>query len=106
MTTLTASDRPAHDLKVDAVVLGAHSADGAAALAAGHGLPDDVAAHLTGALAALGAKGSADEVVKVASVPGVTAPVVVVTGLGDAPADGVPGHEVLRRAAGAATRAL
>ena len=63
--------------------------------------------HIGSALTALGAKGSADEVLRLATVPGVTAPVVVLTGLGDAAADASSfDAEVLRRAAGAATRAL
>ncbi|HET6693842.1 MAG TPA: leucyl aminopeptidase [Pedococcus sp.] len=107
MTTLTVSDRPAHDLKVDALVLATVSVDGSAVLADSHNLPKGAAAHIGSALTALGAKGSADEVLRLATVPGVTAPVVVLTGLGDAAADASSfDAEVLRRAAGAATRAL
>ena len=39
MTTLTVSDRPAHDLKVDALVLATVSVDGSAVLADSHNLP-------------------------------------------------------------------
>ena len=39
MTTVSLSDRPAHDLKADVLVLATVDTDGKAALAAGHGLP-------------------------------------------------------------------
>ena len=52
-------------------------------------------------LADMGATGKADEVVK---IPGVTTRLLVFTGLGDAKSS--YGHEVLRRAAGAASRSL
>ena len=53
------------------------------------------------ALADLGATGKADEVIK---VPGTSTRLIVFTGLGNASAS--YDHEVLRRAAGAAARAL
>ncbi|MGZ4685495.1 leucyl aminopeptidase [Oryzihumus sp.] len=106
MTTLTVSDRPASDLKVDALVLATVKADSGAALAPGHGLPKATGEHLTNALKALSAKGTPDEVIKLPAVPGVAAPLVVLTGLGAAPARAAWDHEVLRRAAGSATRAL
>ena len=106
MTTVSVSDRPAHDLKADALVLGTVAGERSAALAAGHGLPREAEGHLSAQLAALHATGKAEEVVTVASVPGVAAARVVLTGLGPA-ADGSPyGDEVLRRAAGAAVRSL
>jgi leucyl aminopeptidase len=98
------SDRSAHDVRADALVLATVSTGGSAALAEGHGLPRETANHLTSALTTLSAKGKADEVLKLAAVPGVKAPLVVLTGLGDV-ADR-PSAEALRRAAGAATRAL
>ena len=104
MTTVNLSDRSAHDVKADALVLATVSSDGSAALAEGHGLPREAESHLTSALGTLSAKGKADEVLKLAAVPGVKAPLVVLTGLGDV-SEG-PTTEALRRAAGAATRAL
>lgn len=104
MTTVNLSDRSAHDVRADALVLATVSSGGSAALAEGHGLPRETANHLTSALATLSAKGKADEVLKLAAVPGVKAPLVVLTGLGEV-TDG-PSTESLRRAAGAATRAL
>ena len=106
MTTVTVSDRPSADLKVDALVLATVSEDGSAALAEGHGLPSESASHIASALSALGAKGSTDEVLKLAAVPGVSAPVVVLTGLGEVSTGSGLDPEVLRRAAGAATRSL
>ncbi len=105
MTTVNVSDRPAHDLKADVLVLGTVTSGSGAELAPGHGLPKASAGHLETALKTLGGKGKPEEVLKVPAVPGVTAPLVVLTGLGSA-ADGAVDHEVLRRAAGSAVRAL
>jgi leucyl aminopeptidase len=104
VTTVNLSDRSAHDVKADALVLATVSSGGSAALAEGHGLPRETANHLTSVLATLSAKGKADEVLKLAAVPGVKAPLVVLTGLGEI--TNGPSTEALRRAAGAATRAL
>ena len=107
MTTVSLSDRPAHDLTADALVLATVRADGAATLAAGHGLPRGAAAHLATSLKAHGASGAAEEVHTVAAVPGVKAGLVVLTGLGSATARTAAFEpEVLRRAAGAAIRSL
>ncbi len=107
MTTLTVSDRTAADLKGDALVLVSVQTGKGAALAPGHGLSDETVAHLESALSTLQAKGGADEVVKLVSVPGVAAALVVVTGAGKAPAEGAPmDAEALRRAVGSATRQL
>jgi leucyl aminopeptidase len=107
VTTVNVSDRPAHDLKADALVLATVEVDGKAALAAGHGLPRAAASHVESALKALGAGGAAEEVVTLASVPGVAAPLVVLVGLGASSARASSfDHEVLRRAAGAAVRSL
>ncbi|WP_270889077.1 leucyl aminopeptidase [Pedococcus sp. 5OH_020] len=105
MTTVNVSDRPAHGLKADVLVLGTLDADGSAVLAAGHGLPTAAAGHLAQQLAALQATGAAEEVVTVAGVPEVSAGRVILTGLGKGSPDTASfGHEVLRRAAGAAVR--
>ncbi len=107
VTTLKVSDRSAADLKGDALVLVSVQNDKGAALAPGHGLGDEVVAHLESALLTLKAKGTADEVIKLVSVPGITAPMVVVTGAGKAPSEGAPlGDEAVRRAVGSATRQL
>ncbi|MDV6012725.1 leucyl aminopeptidase [Haloechinothrix sp. LS1_15] len=60
---------------------------------------------LTEVLSALGAKGKADEVVKIPTFGRLTAPVVVAAGLGKRAEGGVTAEQV-RRASGAAARAL
>ena len=123
MATLTVTDQAAPGLEVGALVVGTVPARSAAttaagrdggrppaALAAGHGLDAVSVAFLESALRDLAVKGSADEVVRLAGVPGVTAAVVALVGLGRAAgpeASGAAyGTERLRRAGGAATRAL
>jgi len=107
VTTLSVSDRNAAELKGDALVLVSVETDKGAALAPGHGLGDETVAHLESALMTLRAKGGSDEVVKLVSVPGVAAALVVVTGAGKAAADGGSlDAEAVRRAVGSATRQL
>ena len=107
MTTLTVSDRTAGDVKGDALVLVSVQTERGAALAPGHGLGDEAVTHLESALSTLKAKGAADEVVRLVSVPGVAAALVVVTGAGKAPAeDASLDAEAIRRAVGSATRQL
>jgi leucyl aminopeptidase len=107
VTTVNVSDRSAHDLKVDVLVLATVGVDGTARLAPDHGLPREAASHVETSLQALGAAGSPEEVHTLTAVPGVRAPLVVLTGLGsqDATSPGFD-HEALRRAAGAAVRSL
>jgi leucyl aminopeptidase len=63
--------------------------------------------HLQSALLTLKAKGGSDEIVKLVSVPGVAAPLVVVTGAGKRATEGVElDAEAIRRAVGSATRQL
>ena len=107
MTTLTVSDRSAAELKGDALVLVSVKTEKGATLAPGHGLAEAAVAHLEAALSTLKAKGTADEVVKVVSVPGVAAAMVVVTGAGRVAAKGADlDAETIRRAIGSATRQL
>ena len=107
MTTLTVSDRSPSDVKADALVLAVVTSGAGAVLADGHGLDRRTADHLGAALSSLSAGGAAEEVHRVPGVPGVAAPLVVLVGLGTPPADDAPyDAEVLRRAAGAAIRAL
>lgn len=54
----------------------------------------------------LGATGQREEIVKVPAPAGTSARLIIFTGLGDAASGSRYPHEVLRRAAGAATRAL
>jgi leucyl aminopeptidase len=116
-TVSLTSSKPA-GLKVDALVVGVAKDPDAKG---GHGITlapgsEEVdkafKGRLAATLAALGATGKADEVTKVASLGAVSAPVVAAVGLGEAPkgsgrrAGATYAHEVLRRAAGAAARAL
>jgi leucyl aminopeptidase len=101
------SDRTGADLKGDALVLVSVQTEKGAALAPAHGLGEATVAHLESALSTLQAKGGADEVVKLVSVPGVAAGLVVVTGAGKVAARTVElDPEAIRRAVGSATRQL
>ena len=109
-TTLDLVDTDPAELPVDAVVIGLHSAgeDGGTPLLAS-GAESITAAfddRLTPTLTLLGATGAAGEVIKLATLGTVTAPLVVAVGLGAEPAGAAPADEVLRRAAGTAVRAL
>ena len=107
MTTLTVSDRTAAELKGDALVLVSVQTEKGATLAPGHGLGEQTVTHLESALSTLKAKGATDEVIKLVSVPGVSAALVVVTGAGKVATKGAALHaEAIRRAVGSATRQL
>jgi len=107
VTTLTVSDRTVSELKGDALVLVSVQTKTGAALAPGHGLGKETVAHLKSALSTLRAKGEADEVLKLVSVPGLTLALVVVTGAGKVDAAGAAlDAEAIRRAVGSATRQL
>ena len=108
MTSLSLSSSPAASAKVDAVVIGVTKGPKGLVLAPGS---DSVAKALgkglLPALTGLGATGKAEEVTRLATLGATTAPVVVAVGLGDLPAKGTAyDGEVLRRATGAAVRAL
>lgn len=102
----------------EALVLGVQSTDDGPIIK-GAGLADAIIATLQDQLEALGVKGKADEVTRIAGASvGIDTNIVVLTGLGstDAPAQGTPvlddspadsiSAEALRRAAGAATAKL
>ncbi|MGC4896856.1 leucyl aminopeptidase [Micromonospora sp. DT31] len=115
-TTLSLVDTDPAELAVDAIVIGVHSQT----TEPGSGVPADalllasgaesIAAafdgKLTETLALLGATGGPGEVIKLATLGTVTAPVVAAVGLGPEPTGAAPVPESLRRAAGAAVRAL
>jgi leucyl aminopeptidase len=104
VTSLRLSTSAPAGLKVDALVVGVVKGRRGVALAPG---AEDVDAAFGGKLAAtasvLGGTGAPGEVTKIASGGSVAAPVVVAVGLGEK--DGYDA-EALRRAAGAAVRAL
>jgi leucyl aminopeptidase len=115
LATVTLSSSKPAGLKVDALVVGVAKGPDGVVLAPG---AEDVDKAFKGRLAAtvqaLGGTGAADEVTKVSALGATAAPVVVAVGLGTAPEPGGRGRratssydaEVLRRAAGAASRAL
>ncbi|MGC5018228.1 leucyl aminopeptidase [Micromonospora sp. DT47] len=116
-TTLSLVDTDPAELAVDAIVIGVHSQTaeqdatsgfaGTLLLASG---AESIAAafdgKLTETLALLGATGGPGEVIKLATLGTVTAPIVAAVGLGPEPTGAAPAPETLRRAAGAAVRAL
>ncbi|WP_438822200.1 leucyl aminopeptidase [Kineococcus terrestris] len=114
MVTLNLSGKSAKSVAADALVLGVVAGAGAGAaprLTGVDDLPRAARTALTDALAALGARGRAEEVHLVPGVAGLATPLVALVGLGEetAPAGGPTGpaaQEVLRRAVGAAVRAL
>lgn len=105
---LTITDADARAVAADALIIGMTQTTNGPALAAG---ADDVDAALSGTLAttlaALGATGKQDEMVRLASGGALAAPLIVAVGLGpDDASDGLKRAESLRRAAGTAVRAL
>ncbi|HCT76053.1 MAG TPA: leucyl aminopeptidase, partial [Micromonosporaceae bacterium] len=113
LPTLNLADTDPADLAVDAVVIGVHSQEGsngtAGELLLASGAESIAAAFdgkLTATLTLLGATGGAGEVTKLATMGTITAPLLVAVGLGAEPTGAAPPAETLRRAAGAAVRAL
>jgi leucyl aminopeptidase len=103
--TLRLTDASVTTATVDALVVGTRSGDDGPRLLTGN---EDVDAAfdgtLTDLLAVLGARGKADEVIKIPTRGAISAPLLIATGLGEV--DGQPTAEQVRRAAGAAARAL
>ncbi|MEV1290402.1 leucyl aminopeptidase [Micromonospora sp. NPDC049679] len=117
ITTLSLVDTDPAELPVDAIVIGVHSqsgeVDGAAGFAStlllatgAESIAVAFDGKLTETLALLGATGAPGEVVKLATLGTITAPLVAAVGLGPEPTGAAPAPEPLRRAAGAAVRAL
>lgn len=107
MTTvrLNSTDN-AVSLDTDALVVGVHTGpDGPHPAPGAEGLDQALGGRLAATLGAMGVKGKPGEVAKVPTFGALTAPLLVVVGLGDAPGGGYE-PEALRRAAGTATRAL
>jgi leucyl aminopeptidase len=105
LTTLTLSATPTAELNVDAVVVGVHSGDNGLELGAGAaGVDAALGGKLAEVLVQLGATGTAGEVIKLATLGATAAPVVAAVGLGKP--DKAADTETVRRAAGAAIRAL
>lgn len=106
MATVALTQTDVTSLTADALVLGmAKGAEGPQLLPGGEDVDGTLPGGLRAALEALGATGREDEVIKIATLgalPGVA--VLAVVGLG--PAADQYGPEAVRRAAGAASRAL
>ncbi|MBA2415187.1 MAG: leucyl aminopeptidase [Geodermatophilaceae bacterium] len=105
VTALTLTDTDLADLTADAVVIGLLNGEGGPSLAPGAEAVDvALGGRLLDALVALGASGAEDEVVKLATLGAMKTPVIAAAGLGRH--DGAVTEEAVRRAAGAASRAL
>lgn len=104
MTTVTMTDRQADKVSAAALVVMTYTQDGQAVVADAT-LDKKVADAINAALKTLEAKGGADEVTKLAGVAG-TSGVVVASGSGLDHAPTESDVEAVRRAAGAAARAL
>src|SRR5215213_4034754 len=105
--TITATDRPLEKLSADAVVVAiGKGRDGLLPTPGAEAVDRLLGGKLLSALADLGARGAQDEVTRLPSFGNGPFPVVAATGLGAPEADGIYGTEAIRRAAGAASRAL
>ena len=107
MPSITLSGDPVVALRTDALVVPVGQGARGPLLVGSASAELDAAfdGRLVRALTAVGATGKREEVVKLASLGAVRAPLVVAVGLGPRPRGGYPA-ETLRRAAGAAVRAL
>jgi len=105
--TITATDQPLEKLTADAVVVAVGKGpDGPLPTPGAEAVDRLLGGRLFSALADLGARGGEDEVTRLPSFGQGPFPVVAVTGLGAPGADGGYTPEAVRRAAGAASRAL
>jgi leucyl aminopeptidase len=107
VTSLNLSDRAVESLKVDAVLIGVAKGPAGPVAVAGDGVEKAMGGKLAALLSGLGATGAEGEVTRVATLGRLGAPVLVAVGLGAATRRGTPySAETLRRATGAAVRAL
>ncbi|MFF9061635.1 leucyl aminopeptidase [Streptomyces sp. NPDC101213] len=108
MTALTLSTAAAPGLRADAIVIGvAKGANGPVVTAGAEAVDKAYDGRLAGVLETLGAAGAEGEVTKLPAPAGFKTPLVLAVGLGAEPEkDASYDAEALRRAAGAAARAL
>jgi leucyl aminopeptidase len=108
VATLTLSVKSPAAVKADAVVIAVAAGTGTAGprLIGAEGLPDELRTSLSAVLRPLGVTGAADTVHRVPGGGALAAPVVALTGVGPVRGNQPVTAEALRRAAGAATRAL
>ena len=107
-TTISLSDKDLKSIKTDALVVGVARGTDGPVLVEGVALPRGLRSQVIEVLAGLGVTGAVDQVVKLPAGKDVAAAVLVLTGLGAEVTAKGAGYEpeVLRQAAGAATRAL
>ncbi|GLW73003.1 putative cytosol aminopeptidase [Kitasatospora phosalacinea] len=106
MTALSVSTSSAVSLRADALVVGVAKGPKGLVVAPGaEAVVEAFEGKLAEVLTTLGATGAEGETVKLPAPAGTKAPLVLAVGLGPAP-EGAFGAEELRRAAGAAARAL
>ncbi|GAA1301218.1 leucyl aminopeptidase [Saccharothrix xinjiangensis] len=104
---LAITDSDLSTTNVDAVVVGTIQGPGGLVLAGGAEAVDTAFdGGLVDVLGAVGARGRQDEVVTLPTLGRIAAPVVIAVGLGKPAADGSVAEDQVRRASGAAARAL
>jgi len=106
-TTLSITDTPLHQVDADALVIAVHAGpDGPQPAPGTKDVDDALGGRLAATLATLGATGEAGEVTKIATGGRLAAPLIVAVGIGADGGDAPIEPEALRRAAGAAVRAV
>ncbi|GAB3169136.1 leucyl aminopeptidase [Myceligenerans halotolerans] len=105
MTDLSLSSKNPIAVRADALVVATAKTSDGVAIVADH-LPAELVTEIEAIAPQLGITGARDEVRKVPAGPRLKADVLVLTGLGERTDDGTFDPEILRRAAGAATREL
>ncbi|HEY7360451.1 MAG TPA: leucyl aminopeptidase [Streptosporangiaceae bacterium] len=106
-TTLSITGTSPHLIDADALVVAvSRGADGPQPAPGAKDIDDALGGTLASMLAALGATGEAGEVTKIATGGRLAAPLIVAAGIGAGGGDAPVDPEVLRRAAGAAVRAV
>ncbi|WP_214110285.1 leucyl aminopeptidase [Acrocarpospora catenulata] len=108
VTTVRVNASDPVSIETSALVIGIYaSADGPHPGPGAEGVDQALSGRLGPTLTAMGFTGKPEEIAKIPTFGALPAPIVVAVGLGDAPEGDQPlGTEALRRAAGAASRAL
>jgi leucyl aminopeptidase len=105
--TLRTSQEAPRDARADAIIVGvAQGPDGPRPAPGAEDVDAALGGTLADTLAALGATGKAEEVTRIASAGRLGTPLIAAVGLGEPPDGAAFDGEALRRAAGAAVRAL
>ena len=107
MASLSISKRTAAETASDVLVLALSAGKDSAALAPDHGLPKATAKHLDAAVSDLELAGKVGETTVLASVPGVSAKLVILAGVGElSSSPDAAALEQVRRGIGAALRSV